>query len=204
MSDTNVLNPISRTIAMFTDTQTAHAVMRTHGDAFENATNQMLLTLVSAHLYLGAVPAREAVKTLWADSKDKRREYATKVLLMCEKANANGKGDQLRDVTGFATLKALVPVASTPADKAPADKATPATNTPAVPDDIERVRGAISRMADISSALQALDAIAQALSAGSDTKKLADAKSTMTEQADRLISLKSTFATLIGEAQAQD
>jgi hypothetical protein len=166
----SALSPVGRVAMLMQDDVTARDIFIADGNAFEVSQGRFFLSSVALFLRMGDESARGVVRDAWADSKDKRREYALKIFRMCAKAIEAGQVDGLRAVTGFASLQALQPKKE-PVEKA-AIESTPvgAPTLTGAPSDAEQaaraeqVAGAQSRAAEIAAQLARIAEVSEALS----------------------------------------
>lgn len=178
----SALSAVGKVAALFQDDMTARDIFVADGNAYESSKGRFFLSSVALFLHMGDESARGIVRDAWADSKDARREYALKVFRMCAKAIEAGKLDEVRNVSGFASLQALLPKKDAP-EKA-AIESTPAGNVglTGAPDSEQSARAdlvanatsraayiaaSLARMSDIASAIS--DAAINAASLDSDT-----------------------------------
>lgn len=209
MNTTQTLAPVALVTTSFADQMTAQTIFRADGEAFAAGMGKFFITSVALYLYMGNEPARECVRTVWADSKHKSREYALKIFRMCAAAIDAGQLEKVRAVQGFADLHALVPKKEAIAQAAKEGNDAIKDAAGATPDDetrarMERAQGAISRAADIANAMDSLAKMAERLSFISEHgKKLADVRNDAASAAADLNVLRATLAELLGTATAE-
>ena len=102
---------------VFADTIAAVSTIREVGDHYSSAAGVFFKTAAAASLFLGDADARAAARSIWADSKDKSREYFLKVCRACVAAGAAGNADKVADVATFSQLQALGKVVKDASDK---------------------------------------------------------------------------------------
>lgn len=169
----SALSPVGKVAALFQDDMTARDIFIADGNAFEHSQGRFFLSSVALFLHMGDEGARGVVRDAWADSKDKRREYALKIFRMCVKAIDAGKLDEVRAVTGFASLQALQPKKAV--EEKAAVESTPIGNVSiaGTPDAEQAARAdmvasATSPAADIAATLARMSDLANAMSAATD------------------------------------
>jgi hypothetical protein len=198
----SALSPVGKVAALFQDEATARDIFIADGNAFEASQGRFFLSSVALFLHMGDEAARGIVRDAWADSKDKRREYALKIFRLCAKAIEAGKLADLRNVSGFASLQALQPKKDAP-EKA-AVESTPAGNVglTGAPDAeqtarAEQVAQATSRAADIAATLDRMSIIANALSDAAVNAASLDSD-TLAAWAGELNVLRASVASVVG------
>lgn len=150
------------TLAFNNSTVTAITVLKQQGDNYQNAQSGFFMTVAAAYFFLGAEETRDAIKAQWADSTDAARQYATKIVRMLKTAIAAHGVDKVKEITGYATLNALVPKKATDESTKPAADTNTDTNT--APDNTpEEIISAHTPAADIANALQAYDDLVAAI-----------------------------------------
>lgn len=197
----SALSPVGQVAMLMQDDVTARDIFIADGNAFEASQGRFFLSSVALFLRMGDESARGVVRDAWADSKDKRREYALKIFRMCAKAVEAGKVDELRAVTGFASLQALLPKKDAAEKAAIESSPVGAPTLTGAPSDAEQaaraeqVANATSRAADIGAALERMQALANAISTASESATSLDTD-TLAAWAGELNTLRAAVETL--------
>lgn len=154
----------------FLDTINATAIVKQAGSDYATAGAVFFKVAAAVALYVGDDQARTMAKSLWADSKDKSREYFLKVVRAVEAATKQGKRNDVKGVASFSQLQALgkpAPVETSDADDKAAHNGavSMAEQALTLADAALAAEKEISRLNKATNALETLEALANKVGA---------------------------------------